>query len=255
MNKILFVILLLCTTSHAQIGINTSTVDPSALLQLKSTNKGLLLPHVALNHIEDVTTIPNPATGLIVYNTKTSESSISNNLRIYKDMIYIFNGSQWKTAMSDVNGLLTINLPKIIAKGRKTTVTLGCANSNTFNLDNRDSNMFANGSIIAPKSGFYKFYQSMEVSIVPLRYNPVIGYSYNSNGSVISNTMTFVFIDKNGNGLLTDYEISYSGIVYLEENQTSGSFQFALGGNNTCKSADGEKQISQEVIWEYLGGS
>jgi len=46
--------------------------DPSAILELKpSTHLGLLLPRVPLTGITDVITIPNPATGLVVYNTGT----------------------------------------------------------------------------------------------------------------------------------------------------------------------------------------
>lgn len=51
------------------VGIGTSTPDPSALLELLSTNKGLLIPRVALQSNTDVVTIPAPAVSLLVYNT------------------------------------------------------------------------------------------------------------------------------------------------------------------------------------------
>lgn len=53
---------------HAQVGIGTPNPDPSAMLQINSKNKGMLLPSVALASSTDQATIPNPAEGLIVWN-------------------------------------------------------------------------------------------------------------------------------------------------------------------------------------------
>ena len=55
-------------------GISTTvfTPDPSAILEIRANNKGLLIPRVALTGPTDATTIPNPATSLLVYNTDTA---------------------------------------------------------------------------------------------------------------------------------------------------------------------------------------
>ena len=52
------------------VGINSSGAlpDSSAGLDISSTNKGLLIPRVALTSTLDVFTIPSPATSLLVYN-------------------------------------------------------------------------------------------------------------------------------------------------------------------------------------------
>ncbi|GEN68574.1 hypothetical protein [Chryseobacterium rhizosphaerae] len=52
---------------NAQVGINTSTPDPSAILHLESPNKGFLPTRLTLTSATDGVTIPNPATGLVVY--------------------------------------------------------------------------------------------------------------------------------------------------------------------------------------------
>jgi hypothetical protein len=52
-----------------RVGIGTPTPDTSALLDVSSSNKGLLIPRVALTATNDGTTIPLPATSLLVYNT------------------------------------------------------------------------------------------------------------------------------------------------------------------------------------------
>jgi trimeric autotransporter adhesin len=57
----------------AQVGVNTDNSQPdgSAMLDVKSANKGMLIPRVALTGTNDAATIPNPATSLLVFNTAT----------------------------------------------------------------------------------------------------------------------------------------------------------------------------------------
>lgn len=50
------------------VGIGTLTPDASAALDISSLSKGVLLPRVVLTGPTDATTIPNPATGLAVFN-------------------------------------------------------------------------------------------------------------------------------------------------------------------------------------------
>lgn len=57
---------------YAQIGIGTSTPDASAILDLSSTSKGLLLPRMTAEQQESIL---NPAIGLLVFNTTTGALS------------------------------------------------------------------------------------------------------------------------------------------------------------------------------------
>ncbi|WP_213278877.1 hypothetical protein [Chryseobacterium indologenes] len=57
------------------VGINTSNPDPSAVLDVNSANKGLLIPRVSLQSLSDASTVPSPANGLFVYNTNSNLSS------------------------------------------------------------------------------------------------------------------------------------------------------------------------------------
>jgi hypothetical protein len=54
------------------VGIGTNTPNSSALLDLNSSNKGILFPKVNLSGVNDATTITSPSTGLVIYNTNTS---------------------------------------------------------------------------------------------------------------------------------------------------------------------------------------
>jgi hypothetical protein len=67
----LFAFLTLITIVNAQVAINISGNPPvaSAMLDVNSSSKGVLFPQVSIDSLKDVTSIPSPANGLIVYNT------------------------------------------------------------------------------------------------------------------------------------------------------------------------------------------
>jgi hypothetical protein len=88
MKKILF-FLLTSINVFAQTGIGTSTPDASAKLDVTATNKGFLPPRVTLTSGTDNTTIPSPATGLLVYNTGNNAGLVAG--------YYYWNGTSWAT--------------------------------------------------------------------------------------------------------------------------------------------------------------
>lgn len=84
-----FILIFHFVHAQAQTGIGTSTPDASAKLDVTATNKGFLPPRVTLTSITDITTIPNPATGLLIYNT-------GNNVGLAAGYYY-WNGNAWAT--------------------------------------------------------------------------------------------------------------------------------------------------------------
>jgi hypothetical protein len=68
MTRRMFTLLLICFVQslQAQVGIGTSTADPSAILDLTSTAKGMLVPRMTATQRA---AISSPATGLVVYQT------------------------------------------------------------------------------------------------------------------------------------------------------------------------------------------
>lgn len=54
--------------TFAQVGIGTSNPNISAMLDINSGSKGLLIPRVSLVSTTDAVTIPSPANGLLVWN-------------------------------------------------------------------------------------------------------------------------------------------------------------------------------------------
>jgi hypothetical protein len=78
-----------------KVGIGSAPASSSAILEINAADKGVLFPRVALTSSTDVTTIPNPAQGLLVYNTGTGVSPVTGP---YTVAGYSFwSGSSWKT--------------------------------------------------------------------------------------------------------------------------------------------------------------
>ena len=137
--KLLFILLLLVYHFKvlAQIGIGTSTPNSSANLDIDvsslASKKGLLLPRVALQNNIDVITIPNPAVGLIVFNTEDS-GTIPN--AVEKNTFYYWNGIQW-TNISTLTEVRRELLPQVffIAEINNGITTQQFTNSGTDNIN------------------------------------------------------------------------------------------------------------------------
>jgi hypothetical protein len=69
MRKITLIFILVSYSLIAQVGIGTSSIDNSAILEVSSTDQGILMPQIALISTTDSSTIITPEDGLIVYNT------------------------------------------------------------------------------------------------------------------------------------------------------------------------------------------
>jgi len=73
---------------QGQTGIGTSTPNVSAKLEVAATDKGFLPPRISLTGVYDQTTIPSPATGLLVY--CKGDAGLSAGY-------YFWNGTAWAT--------------------------------------------------------------------------------------------------------------------------------------------------------------
>lgn len=65
---------------NGQVGINTTTPDTSSMLDISSTDKGVLIPR--MTDVQRIA-IPTPATGLLIYQTNATQG------------FYYFNGTMW----------------------------------------------------------------------------------------------------------------------------------------------------------------
>jgi len=111
---------LISLSAWAQTGIGTTTPDASAKLDVTSTNKGFLPPRVTLTSGTDNTTIPSPATGLLVYNTGNNAGLVAG--------YYYWNGTSWATiATASGSGVSA----SILRGSRSSAQTTGLSNGGT----------------------------------------------------------------------------------------------------------------------------
>ena len=95
MKKItLTIYLLFSIISNAQVGINTT--NPNAAFDIQSDKNGILIPRVKLSDALDITTVINPAGGVLeistlVYNSNTSGVAPDD----VTDGFYYWNGLRW----------------------------------------------------------------------------------------------------------------------------------------------------------------
>lgn len=91
---LLFTTLIVFQLADAQnIGINSTGGVPaaSAMLDISSTDKGLLIPRVSLTSTNTAGPVTSPATSLLVYNTATAGIAPNNVIPGY----YYWNGTAW----------------------------------------------------------------------------------------------------------------------------------------------------------------
>lgn len=88
---ILLVLLHSPVTAQNNVGIGTTAPDPSALLDLTSSDKGFLVPRLSTTEMNSVA---SPATGLLIYNTTQSG-------------FYYYNGSTWLPFLAAANAWQT----------------------------------------------------------------------------------------------------------------------------------------------------
>lgn len=90
---ILVTLLFLSIKLIAQVGIGTTTPDPSAVLDIVSTNKGFLPPRVA-----NVAAIATPVAGLMIYDES-------------KQCMRYYNGTIWSDCMGGITPAFTCGDP------------------------------------------------------------------------------------------------------------------------------------------------
>ena len=136
MNKIIyFLTFCLSTFVFGQIGVGTETPSESAMVDLVSIEKGFSGSHISLQSITDKTTLPNPADGLLVYNTNTTSD--------LQPGYYVWIINKWTPSNPTLNLEVTTNgklvellgyeatgiapqTPTNFTSGTKTFTALGC---------------------------------------------------------------------------------------------------------------------------------
>lgn len=124
------------TFAQVKVGNNPTTINADAVLEMESTNKGLLLPRVALTGTTNTAPMSAHVAGMAVYNTATAGDVTPG--------YYINDGTQWirvtASAVTASNGLTAtggnITLGGALAAGNTRISNISYPNSTlTFSSD------------------------------------------------------------------------------------------------------------------------
>lgn len=252
-----------------QVGINTTAPNSSSELDINSNpatnNKGILIPRISLTGAADITTIPSPANGLLVFNINNSDNGTPSDLSddVKKDQFYFFNMGRWSRLVDHtnlnqaVNNLLLNRLVALInmkPSGNDLTFISNDYGNNIrkFIFDNKITdklNTFniSNGEFTAPFTGYYLV--NMNILLKPWSNNfsepsnkrPLrlgLAKPYN-NAFITSGATDNIFYDSiemldsaRGANFIT--YMSYKNIIYLEAGQkTVPLVKFITPGTNT----------------------
>ena len=99
------------------VGIGTATPAASALLDMTSTSKGLLLPRM---NITQRNAISSPATGLMIWCTNCAPAG----------EVEVFNGNAWTTVGNNTSGLPSVTTTEVSGIGNIGATTGGNVTSN-----------------------------------------------------------------------------------------------------------------------------
>ncbi|MBA5794086.1 hypothetical protein H1R17_02325 [Flavobacterium sp. xlx-214] len=118
--------MLATSNAVAQQGFGTNRPDKSAAVEIKSPNKGLLIPRITLTSDTDVTTIVSPANSLLIYNETTTNGLHAGyyyfNTNLTKWIPLLDSQYQNNTTVTqDGQNLSVIGTPTVNANGSTTT--------------------------------------------------------------------------------------------------------------------------------------
>jgi hypothetical protein len=246
---LVIVIILQIKTSHAQVAINTNGNDPdfSAILDIQSTSKGLLIPRLSTSERD---AIINPAQGLMVYDSTTSS-------------FWYYSNSVWNKVGASAGAAELNELLDVIYDGSSLFVGAGSGENDdggNYNISMGNNSLSSNtagygntalgpNSLSSNTTGFdnTSIGASSLVNNTTGNVNIAIGnYSLNANTTGYDNIAIGYFsLNENVNGLANIALGTYAGQENVNGN---GNTMLGIGSNQF------NQHGSQNTIIGYQAG-
>ena len=145
------IVCLFAGPAFSQVGIGTTAPDPSSILDISATDKGILIPRISLDNVttNQLDGINTAASGLLIWNTNTSTTGGSGI------GFYYFDGTIWvalggSTTDEDWYEQGTTNAPNAITDN---IFTNGAVGINTAAFASRQLNVSAGN--FASEAGYF----------------------------------------------------------------------------------------------------
>lgn len=110
---------MLSLNAQVKIGDNHDTIHPDAILELESTDKGLLLPRIALSSSDNPSPFSESKAGMVVYNTVSAGSGAT----AVTPGLYISNGSSWQKMVASSSAIPGAPVGSVISMAANSTPT------------------------------------------------------------------------------------------------------------------------------------
>ena len=231
----------LLITINAQVGINedNSTPNSSAILDVQSTTKGMLIPRMTTAERD---LINSPATGLMIYNQTT------NSFNFYNGTAWINITSRTITEIADTDNNTKIQVEKTpnsdtiqfdINGSERLKIHQNVSGQTIINLPNNNSNTFlGEGAGISTTTGISNIYLGSGAGYFRTTGNAniMIGNDAGENGSGNNN----VYVGNNSVQTTVGSNNTFVGVFSGNSSTTSGS---VFLGNSAGTSASGDNQL------------
>ncbi|AZA84938.1 hypothetical protein C1637_21910 [Chryseobacterium lactis] len=173
------------------VGIGNTSPNPSAILDVTATNKGLQLPVVSLTSTADTSTILAPKRGFVIYNIATAGSGMA----AVDKGLYVYTGTVWEKMFTKANVITEVEkipfiTPVFAASNIATSssITAGTTTNLTFNSLYQNIPIGAQGP-----AGAYTGYSIKENGMYVITYTVD---TRNTAGDVGGSSA--LFVQKNG---------------------------------------------------------
>ena len=179
--------------AQVKIGDNPTTINPGSVLELESTNKGLLMPRISLTNTTTWGLLGTPAAGMHVYNTNTGITSTNTAYPTLADKTgeYYWDGTGW-VALARAIGCASfeayLNRPQSISVRNDWATTQLVADTEVRDISNAYNP--ASSEYTVPVDGFYMFQASAndQVAVAGARHSVLYIWS-SATGSLANSTV------------------------------------------------------------------
>jgi hypothetical protein len=207
-------------TAQVKIGDNATTIHPSTVLEIESTNKGFLMPRVS-----NPSSISSPATGLQVYNTTTNT-------------VWFYNGTAWTEMGAGSSGSNIYT-----ADGQLTGARIVDQNNNNLTFQTGTARTIVNGN--------FQFSKALYANIRTHSLASNIAWTADDFAVVITN------LGISGQLLLPD-PTTNAGRILSIRNNAGGTVTFAAGSGapinqSSIAGGSGYMYMSDGTNWHPIG--
>ena len=202
---------------YGSLGIGTSNPDSSAVLDLVSSKKGLMIPKVALNenNVSDYSFMTaRPTESLLVYNTNSTFPGGKG--------MYYWSGTQWEFYFNSANINLLLGITKYYSKIYATGVT-----TSNYPADAASVNSFVNGSTLSSPWVEIADPSAFNITIDRPKNNTIItftGMLQLNNSASSSASVTY------GLGIFIDNKLISSKSASMNVDSTCAFQEFTITG-------------------------